>query len=73
MPDDTRPRTVGELRDSGYEVASVKSEIRGNLIARIRDGGEMFPGIVGLDDTVIPQIENAILAGQDIILLGERG
>ncbi len=72
MPD-ARPGTVGELRDSGYEVGSVRSEIRRNLIARIRDGADLFPGIVGFDDTVIPQIENAILAGQDIILLGERG
>jgi magnesium chelatase subunit I len=73
MPGDKRPRTVGELRDSGYQIASVKEELRRNLIAKISDGEELFPGIVGFQDTVIPQIENAILAGQDVILLGERG
>ncbi|MBO0783160.1 MAG: magnesium chelatase [Ktedonobacteraceae bacterium] len=69
----TRPRTIGELRDSGYRVLSVKEELRKNLIQKIRDGEELFPGIVGYEDTVIPQIENALLSGQDIIFLGERG
>ncbi|GHO82835.1 sigma 54-interacting transcriptional regulator [Dictyobacter formicarum] len=69
----TRPRTIGELRDSGYKVLSVKAEMRKNLIQKIRDGEELFPGIIGYEDTVIPQIENAILSGQDIIFLGERG
>ncbi|GCF10754.1 sigma 54-interacting transcriptional regulator [Dictyobacter arantiisoli] len=69
----TRPRTIGELRDSGYKVLSVKEEMRKNLIQKIRDGEELFPGIIGYEDTVIPQIENAILSGQDIIFLGERG
>ncbi len=67
------PRTIGELRRSGYKVISVKEELRKNLIEKIRRGEELFPGIIGFDDTVIPQIENAILSGQDIILLGERG
>jgi magnesium chelatase subunit I len=69
----TRPRTIGELRDSGYKVLSIKEELRKNLIQKIRNGEELFPGIVGYEDTVIPQIENAILSGQDIIFLGERG
>ncbi len=69
----TRPRTIGELRESGYKVLSIKEELRKNLIQKIRNGEELFPGIVGYEDTVIPQIENAILSGQDIIFLGERG
>ncbi|HEY8489613.1 MAG TPA: sigma 54-interacting transcriptional regulator [Dehalococcoidia bacterium] len=68
-----KPRTVRELRESGYKVLTVKEEMRKNLIEKIRRGETLFPGIVGYDDTVIPQLENAILAGQDIIFLGERG
>src|SRR6266446_10141776 len=70
----TRPRTIGELRESGYRVLPVKEEMRKNLIQKIRRGEELFPGIVGYEETVIPQIENAILSGQDIIisdLIGE--
>ena len=70
---DTSARTIGELRASGYEVLPVREEIRKNLIAKIRAEELVFPGIIGFNDTVIPQLENAILAGQDIILLGERG
>jgi len=69
----TPPCTVGALRDSGYRVLSVKEEMRKNLIAKIRRRVELFPGIIGYDQTVIPQVENAILSGQDMILLGERG
>ncbi len=69
----TRPRTIGELRESGYKALSVKEEMRKNLIEKIRTGEELFPGIIGYEETVIPQIENAILSGQDIIFLGERG
>ncbi len=68
-----KPRTIGELRRSGYKVISVKEELRKNLIEKVRRGEELFPGIIGFEDTVIPQVENAILSGQDIILLGERG
>ena len=67
------PATLGELRASGYETVSVRTEIRRNLIAKIRAEEPAFPGIIGFEQTVIPQLENAILAGQDIILLGERG
>ena len=66
-------RTVGELRKSGYRSRSVKQELRDNLIARLQRGEAIFPGIVGYEESVIPQIENAILSGQDIVFLGERG
>ena len=66
-------KTIGELKESGYLPRSVKSEIRENLIKKIQTAEELFPGIFGFEDTVIPQIENAILSGQDIIFLGERG
>ena len=69
----TSAATLGELKASGYRVLPVKAEMRGNLIAKLRRGEALFPGIVGYDDTVIPQIANAILGGQDIMLLGERG
>jgi magnesium chelatase subunit I len=68
-----KPRTLGELRQSEYQSLPVKEEMRKNLIRKLRDNQPIFPGIVGYDDTVIPQIENAILSGQDIIFLGERG
>ena len=73
MPSNSLPATLAELRDSGYQSVSVREEIRRNLIAKIRAEEPVFPGIVGFEQTVIPQLENAILAGQDIILLGERG
>ena len=66
-------KTFGELKTSGYQVLPVKAEVRRNLIARIRDHQPLFPGVMGYEDTVIPQLTNAILGLQDIILLGERG
>ena len=66
-------RTVKELRDSGWQRKSVKQELRDNLVARLRRGETFLPGIVGYDETVVPQIENAVLSGQDLIFLGERG
>ncbi|HEX6209902.1 MAG TPA: magnesium chelatase, partial [Methylomirabilota bacterium] len=66
-------RTVRELKDSGWQRKSVKQELRDNLVARLRRGQAFLPGIVGYDDTVVPQIENAVLSGQDLIFLGERG
>jgi magnesium chelatase subunit I len=69
----TLPQTIGDLRRSEYGVASVKAELRRNLIRKLSSGEPLFPGIRGYDDTVLPQLENAILAGQDIVLLGERG
>ncbi len=68
-----RPATIGALRETRYQPRSVKQEMRANLIAALADGRPLFPGIVGYGATVIPQIENAVLSGQDIILLGERG
>jgi magnesium chelatase subunit I len=65
--------TRGELRTAGYRSRSVKEEMRENLVARLRAGQPLLPGILGYEATVLPQVENAILAGQDIILLGERG
>src|SRR6266545_3971654 len=67
------PRTVGELRAAGYTTKSVKDEIHDNLLAALRDGRNPWPGIVGFDRTVLPQLERALLAGHDVVLLGERG
>jgi magnesium chelatase subunit I len=68
-----RPRTISELRESGYRTKPIREEMRANLIAKIRKGENLFPGVMGYDNSVIPAIENAILSGQDIIFLGERG
>ena len=68
-----KPTTIRELRDSGYTPRSVKQELRDNLIARLRGGESLFSGIVGYEQTVVPQVENAVLSGQDIVFLGERG
>ncbi|HWG61779.1 MAG TPA: sigma 54-interacting transcriptional regulator [Streptosporangiaceae bacterium] len=65
--------TLGELRASGHEFTTVKQEIRQNLLAAMRAGDQRFPGIVGFNDTVIPHVERALLAGHDTIMLGERG
>jgi len=65
--------TLGALRASGHVHRGVKAEIRQNLIARLAAGEESLPGIVGFSDTVTPEIERALLAGHDIVLLGERG
>ena len=72
---DARPpdTTLGALRAAGYRSRTVKEELRANLLVRIGDGEPFLPGILGYDETVLPQLENAILAGQDVILLGERG
>src|SRR5688500_18604358 len=67
------PGTLRELKAAGYKTRSVKDELRGNLIKRLRAGDKLFPGIVGYDDTVIPHLINAILARHYIILLGLRG
>jgi magnesium chelatase subunit I len=67
------PRTLGELRTAGFAYRPIKEELRENLLARLRAGDARFPGIVGYDDTVLPEVERAILAGHDMVLLGERG
>ncbi len=66
-------KTFGELKASDYQILPVKAEVRRNLINRLRDKQPLFPGVMGYDDTVVPQLTNAILGLQDIILLGERG
>jgi magnesium chelatase subunit I len=65
--------TLAELRASGHEYRGVRAEIRANLLAMLRAGQDPFPGIVGFGDTVLPHLERALIAGHDIILLGERG
>jgi magnesium chelatase subunit I len=67
------PQTLGELKTSGYRSVSVKDELRANLIKKLRSGEKLFPGIVGYDESVIPQLVNAVLAKHNTILLGLRG
>ena len=69
----SRPRTLGELKAAGWRSRSVKDELRANAIARLRSGEPLFPGIVGYENTVEPQIVNALLSKHDFILLGLRG
>ena len=67
------PRTLADLRRSGWQSRSVKDEVRENLLRMLATGEELFPGIVGYDDTVIPEISIALLAGHDMLFLGEKG
>ncbi|MDP9326668.1 MAG: sigma 54-interacting transcriptional regulator [Actinomycetota bacterium] len=69
----TTARTIGELRASGYPDRSVKEELRRNLLERLGSGAPAFPGVVGFDESVVPGLERGLLAGHDLILLGERG
>src|SRR5580698_5330099 len=69
----SHPATLGQLRESGWKSVPVKEEVRRNAISRIKSGEPIVEGLVGYDETVLPQLENALLAGHDIILLGERG
>jgi magnesium chelatase subunit I len=66
-------RTLAELRAAGAKPRTLREEIRANLLARLREGKPLFPGILGYDDSVIPAVENALLCGHDLIFLGERG
>jgi len=68
-----RPSTHGELVASGYRPRSVRQELRENLLQRIQKGEPLFPGMIGYEGTVVPAVEHAILAGHDMIFLGERG
>ncbi|HXD85529.1 MAG TPA: magnesium chelatase, partial [Urbifossiella sp.] len=68
-----RPETVKELRDSGWQSKSVKRELRDNFLAALHRGDELFPGILGYENTVIPEISIALLAGHDLLFLGEKG
>jgi magnesium chelatase subunit I len=69
----SRPATLGQLRDSGWQSVPVKEEVRRNAAKRIADGTPVVEGVMGYEDTVLPQLENAVLAGHDVIFLGERG
>jgi magnesium chelatase subunit I len=73
MPTTARPATIAELRTAGWRSRTVKEELRANLLERLATGAEVLPTVVGFEDTVLPSIENAILAGHDIVFLGERG
>jgi len=69
----TGPGTIGELRTAGYPDRTVKEELRANLLVKLGRGEQLFPSIVGFDTSVLPALERGILAGHDLILLGERG
>jgi len=69
----SRPATLGQLKESGWQSVSVKDEVRRNAARRIAAGEGLFEGVLGYEQTVMPQLENALLAGHDIIFLGERG
>lgn len=68
-----KPKTLHDLKKSGYQDYTVREEIRNNMVAKLKAGEDIFPGIIGYEKTVIPHIINAVLAGHDIIFLGERG
>ncbi|MGH3427540.1 MAG: magnesium chelatase, partial [Mycobacteriales bacterium] len=72
-PPPTAPRTLGALRARGHVRRDVKGEVRANLLAALRCGRDPWPGIIGFSDTVLPQLERALLSGHDVVLLGERG
>src|SRR2546429_9915809 len=69
----TRPATLSELRSSGWRSKTVKQEVHDNFVAKLQAGEELYPGIVGYDDTVIPELNIAILAQHDMLFLGEKG
>jgi magnesium chelatase subunit I len=73
VQESVRPTTLGQLKASGYTVRPVRDEMRRNLLTHLASGAPLLPGIVGYDDTVLPEIENAILAGHHMVFLGERG
>jgi magnesium chelatase subunit I len=73
MHDSERPRTLAQLRDSGWTSKTVKQEIHDNFLRRLRNGEELYNGIIGYDDTVIPEMNIAILAQHDLLFLGEKG
>jgi magnesium chelatase subunit I len=73
MPATARPSNLKELRDSGWVSKTVKHEIRDNFLRMLRDGADLFPGIIGYENTVIPEINLALIAGHDLLFLGEKG
>src|SRR5215813_9284495 len=66
-----RARTLGDLKASGYQSLSVKDELRANLICKLKRREKLFPGIVGYDESVVPQLVNAVLARHNLILRGQ--
>ncbi len=73
MPNHPQPATIGQLKETPYRYRTVKQELRENLIARLREGGELFPGVLGYRQTVLPQVMHAILSRHDMLFLGLRG
>ncbi len=73
MPATVRPDTLQALRDSGWVSKTVKQEIRDNFLRMLKDGEELFPGILGFENTVIPEINLGLIAGHDMLFLGEKG
>lgn len=73
MSSSVRPSTLRDLRASGWQSRSVKQELRANFLRMLRDGEELFPGIIGYENTVIPEINIALIAGHDMLFLGEKG
>jgi magnesium chelatase subunit I len=73
VPSSPPPTTLGDLRAGGATYRPVKAEIRANLLARLRAGEPSLPGMVGFEETVLPEVERALIAGHDLVLLGERG
>ena len=73
MQESVRPSTLGELKASGYVMRSVREEMRRNVLGGIASGDPLLPGIIGYDQTVVPEVENALLAGHHMVFLGERG
>src|SRR3954465_428467 len=73
MPAPVRPSNLQALRDSGWVSKPVKHEVRDNFLRRLSGGEELFPGIVGYESTVIPEINIALIAGHDLLFLGEKG
>src|SRR5215207_3589549 len=68
-----RPRTLAQLRAAGWESKSVKEEIHDNFLRKLQSGEELYPGIIGYDDTVLPELNIALLAQHDLLFLGEKG
>ncbi|MCH2128815.1 MAG: magnesium chelatase, partial [Pirellulaceae bacterium] len=68
-----RPKTLADLQESGWQSKSVKQEIQDNFLRMLGSKEDLFPGVLGYDDTVIPEINLALLAGHDMLFLGEKG
>src|SRR5215475_890882 len=73
MTSPARPTNLKELRESGWKSKTVKQEVRDNFLRMLKSGEELFPGIIGYENTVIPEINIALIAGHDMLFLGEKG